>query len=109
MMKKINIRTFASLAALAVVLSVSAGAQDAAALYKSKCAGCHGADGKKVAAADLSGADVHHQRQTSQDAEVRFSDTGPGQRTGGLYSHLEKVAGSKRELTHNGAGFALRC
>jgi hypothetical protein len=34
MMKKINIRTFASLAALAVVLSVSAGAQDAAALYK---------------------------------------------------------------------------
>jgi mono/diheme cytochrome c family protein len=66
MMKKINIRTFASLAALAVVLSVSAGAQDAAALYKSKCAGCHGADGKKVAAADLSGADV----QKKSDADL---------------------------------------
>lgn len=65
-MKKINLRTFALLTALAVVLPVSAGAQDAAALYKSKCSGCHGADGKKVASADLSSADV----QKRSDAEL---------------------------------------
>jgi cytochrome c6 len=67
MMKKITVRMFAIVAALAVVslLPVSAGAQDEA-LYKSKCAGCHGADGKKAAGHDLSSADV----QKESDADL---------------------------------------
>jgi cytochrome c6 len=49
MMKKINVRRFAVLAAFAAMfaLPMSASAQDAAATYKAKCAGCHGADGSK--------------------------------------------------------------
>jgi len=66
MMRKINIRNLALLAALAVVLPLSASAQDAAAMYKSKCSGCHGADGKKVASADLSSAEV----QKKSDADL---------------------------------------
>lgn len=66
MMNKVNVRKFALWTALAVVLPVSAGAQDAASLYKSKCSGCHGADGKKVASADLSSADV----QKKSDADL---------------------------------------
>jgi cytochrome c6 len=48
-MKKINGRRFAVLAASAAMfaLPMSASAQDAAATYKGKCAGCHGADGSK--------------------------------------------------------------
>jgi mono/diheme cytochrome c family protein len=46
-MKKVNIQLFAVAAVLAVVLAPSlAHAQSAAATYKSKCAGCHGVDGK---------------------------------------------------------------
>jgi mono/diheme cytochrome c family protein len=54
--------------ALAVVLSipVSAHAQDAAALYKSKCAMCHGADGAKAAGHDFSSAAV----QSKSDADL---------------------------------------
>jgi len=65
-MMKISLRRFALLTALAVVVPVSAGAQDAAAIYKSKCSGCHGADGKKVATADLSSAAV----QKKSDADL---------------------------------------
>lgn len=38
--------TLAAAFAAAVLLSVVAKADDAAATYKSKCAGCHGTDGK---------------------------------------------------------------
>jgi cytochrome c6 len=49
MMNKINVRKFAVLAVFAAMfaLPMSASAQDAAATYKGKCAGCHGADGSK--------------------------------------------------------------
>lgn len=75
MIKKIPV--FALLAALAVVLVVPSAmnAQDAAALYKSKCASCHGPDGKgsamgtKMGAHDWTSADV----QKMSDAEL--SDT----------------------------------
>jgi cytochrome c6 len=47
-MKKITIQMFVTATAIAVVfaLSLSAHAQNAAATYKAKCAGCHGSDGK---------------------------------------------------------------
>ncbi|MGA8501399.1 MAG: cytochrome c [Candidatus Sulfotelmatobacter sp.] len=65
-MKRINFKVFSFATALAVVLSVSlpAHAQSAADLFKSKCAGCHGADGTgsamgtKMGAHDFTTADV---------------------------------------------------
>ncbi|MGA7293271.1 MAG: cytochrome c [Terriglobales bacterium] len=59
-MKKISTQLLTIAAAAIVVfgLSLSAHAQNGEALYKSKCAMCHGADGKKLASHDLSGADV---------------------------------------------------
>lgn len=74
MIKRVNVQTFALLSALAVVLVLPSlmGAQDASALFKSKCAGCHGADGtgsamgKKMGAHDFTSADV----QKMSDAEL---------------------------------------
>jgi cytochrome c6 len=68
-MKRIGLPVFTFATALAVVLSIplSASAQDASeALYKAKCAMCHGADGKKAAGHDLSGADA----QKLSDADL---------------------------------------
>jgi mono/diheme cytochrome c family protein len=44
--------------ALALMMPFAAFAEDGAALFKGKCAMCHGADGKKNAKKDLSGAEV---------------------------------------------------
>ncbi len=74
MMKRINAKVLTIAIAFAVVLSIplSASAQDAAATFKSKCAGCHGADGtgsamgKKMGAHDFTSADV----QKMSDAEL---------------------------------------
>jgi cytochrome c6 len=47
-MRKQSVRkvlAFGAILALAIGLTSSAGAQDAAALYKAKCAACHAADG----------------------------------------------------------------
>ncbi|HZW93988.1 MAG TPA: cytochrome c [Candidatus Eremiobacteraceae bacterium] len=71
---KIDFKVFTPATVLTVLLSLSlpAGAQDASALYKSKCAGCHGADGtgsamgKKLGAHDFTTADV----QKMSDAEL---------------------------------------
>jgi mono/diheme cytochrome c family protein len=73
-MKRIDVRMFALLAAFAVVFAFSSSlrAQDASAMFKSKCAGCHGADGtgsamgKKMGAHDFTSADV----QKMSDAEL---------------------------------------
>jgi len=67
-MKRISFPVFAIATALVVVLALplAAHAQDAAALYKSKCAMCHGPDGKKAAGHDLSSAAV----QKESDAEL---------------------------------------
>src|SRR6201998_2751964 len=72
-MKRITARVL-TIATTFVVLSISltVQAQDAATLYKSKCAGCHGADGtgsamgKKMGAHDFTSADV----QKMSDAEL---------------------------------------
>jgi cytochrome c6 len=76
-MKKINIPLFTIATALAVVLafSYSASAQDAAATYKSKCAMCHGADGKKAAGHDLSSAAV--QKESDADLAAVITDGKP--------------------------------
>jgi cytochrome c6 len=71
---KIDSKVFTLATALAVVLSLSlpVSAQDASALFKSKCAGCHGADGtgsamgKKMGAHDFTTADV----QGMSDAQL---------------------------------------
>jgi len=74
-MKTIKMQVFATVTAIAIVfvLSLSAHAQNAAdALYKSKCAACHGADGtgsatgKKMGADDFTTAEV----QRMSDAEL---------------------------------------
>lgn len=73
-MKGINFKMFTIATALAVVLSLSlsARAQSAADLFKSKCAGCHAADGtgsamgKKMGAHDFTTAEV----QKMSDSEL---------------------------------------
>ena len=74
MMKRLTVPMFAVVAAFAMVMVLpsSMRAQDAASLYKSKCAGCHGADGtgsamgKKMGAQDFTSADV----QKMSDSEL---------------------------------------
>jgi mono/diheme cytochrome c family protein len=56
-MKSLNAKVLTIATAFAVVLSI-----------KSKCAMCHGADGKKAAGHDLSSADV--QKQSDADLEA---------------------------------------
>jgi mono/diheme cytochrome c family protein len=71
---KRSLKLFTIAAAAAVIFSVplSVHAQDASALFKSKCAGCHGADGtgsavgKKMGAHDFTSAEV----QKMSDAEL---------------------------------------
>jgi mono/diheme cytochrome c family protein len=73
-MKKIDVKVLTIATVFAVVLSLplSAHAQDASATFKSKCAGCHAADGtgsamgKKMGAHDFTTADV----QKMSDAEL---------------------------------------
>jgi cytochrome c6 len=73
-MKRVDLKGFTIATAAAIILSLSmpAHAQDASALFKSKCAGCHGADGtgsamgKKMGAHDFTSADV----QKMSDAEL---------------------------------------
>jgi cytochrome c6 len=56
-MKNTSIRVVATLTAMAVIsFPLSAPAQDGSATYKAKCAMCHGADGSKIAAHDLTAA-----------------------------------------------------
>jgi mono/diheme cytochrome c family protein len=73
-MKRTNVPMFALATVLAVVLALplAANAQSAADIFKSKCAGCHGADGtasavgKKMGALDFTSAEV----QKMSDAEL---------------------------------------
>src|ERR1700683_4023355 len=66
-MKRIATQMFTFAIAMAVVLSLplSANAQNGEALYKSRCAMCHGADGSKLTAHNLQSADV--QKQSDAD------------------------------------------
>lgn len=67
-MTKIASRLFTFAIALAFVLafSLSAHAQDGAALYKARCAMCHGADGSKPATHNLQSDDA----QKMSDADI---------------------------------------
>ncbi|MGO9404756.1 MAG: c-type cytochrome [Terriglobales bacterium] len=72
-MKKVNVAVLTLAIALAVVLSLSrpANADDAsAALYKSKCAMCHGADGKKAAGHDFTSAAVKKESDADLTAVI---------------------------------------
>lgn len=66
MMKKTT--AFVLMLSLACLVSVPLfAAEDGAALFKAKCAACHGPDGKKMAKADLSAAAI--QGKTDADLE----------------------------------------
>jgi len=73
-MKVMNAKVVTLAVAIAVILglTLSVNAQDSAALFKSKCAGCHAADGtgspmgKKLGAHDFTSADV----QKMSDADL---------------------------------------
>lgn len=68
-----SVLSFATVLAVILSISVSAHAQgDSAALYKSKCAMCHGADGAKAAGHDLSSADV--QKKSDADLTAVIAD-----------------------------------
>jgi mono/diheme cytochrome c family protein len=66
----VQVLTFATVLAAVLTIPLSVRAQDGAALYKSKCAGCHGADGtgspmgKKMGAHDFTSADVQKMSDT---------------------------------------------
>jgi cytochrome c6 len=71
-MKKINLFAVAAASAVFFTLSLSAQAQSAPDLFKSKCVACHGADGtgsavgKKMGAHDFTTAEV----QKMSDADL---------------------------------------
>jgi mono/diheme cytochrome c family protein len=71
-MKQSAFMMFALVLAVALLAPAPAVAEDGAALWKAKCAGCHGADGtpsamgQKMGARDLGSADV----QKLSDAEL---------------------------------------
>lgn len=74
MSRSVRISSILVLIALTVAWSVPAFAADGAAIYKAKCALCHGADGtgntpagKMMKVKDLAGADV--QKQSDADLE----------------------------------------
>jgi len=57
-MKKTTILILLTLVLSMMFATVAMAAEDGAALYKAKCAACHGPDGKKMAKADLTSAAV---------------------------------------------------
>lgn len=71
-MKRMDFKVFTIATAFAVVLglSLTAHAEDAASLFKSKCAGCHSADGtgsamgKKMGAHDFTSTEVQGMTDT---------------------------------------------
>ncbi|MGH7485593.1 MAG: c-type cytochrome [bacterium] len=65
-MKKTTILILLTLVLSMMFATVAMAAEDGAALYKAKCAACHGPDGKKMAKADLSSAAV----QGKTDADL---------------------------------------
>jgi cytochrome c6 len=72
-MKRINLKVLIIAVALTVVLSFSQSARaQSDATYKSKCAMCHGADGKKVAGHDLSSPTV--QKESDADLTAVITD-----------------------------------
>jgi cytochrome c553 len=65
-MKMKNLATVSLLVIALALLPAAAFAQDAAATYDAKCKSCHGADGKKLAKADLTSDAI----QSKPEAEL---------------------------------------
>jgi cytochrome c6 len=77
-MKQVGFSIFGFATVLSVILTISLPVHaqgDSAALYKSKCAMCHGADGAKMAGHDLSSADV--QKKSDADLSAVIADGRP--------------------------------
>ena len=63
---------------LVVALAVPAVAEDAAALYKSKCQACHGPDGKGSAAGQKMGAKPFSESKSSDKELADITKNGKG-------------------------------
>ena len=74
---RVNSKMLTIATALAVVLSLplSADAQDASALFKSKCAGCHGADGTGSAMGKKMGAHDFTSPEVQKMSDTELTDT----------------------------------
>jgi cytochrome c6 len=89
--------TFAIALALVLSLPLSAQAQNGEALFKSKCAMCHGADGSKLNTHNLQAADV----QKLSDAEISGVITnGKGKMPATKSLKLEDVTGLVLMFVH---------
>lgn len=76
-MKRIDLKVLTVATAFAVVLtlSLSAHAQDASALFKSKCAACHGADGTGSAMGKKLGAHDFTTDEVQKMSDAQLADT----------------------------------
>jgi cytochrome c6 len=76
-MKRIDLKVLTIATAFAVVLTLSlaAHAQDASALYKSKCAACHGADGTGSAMGKKLGAHDFTTDEVQKMSDAQLADT----------------------------------
>jgi mono/diheme cytochrome c family protein len=72
-MKQMNLQflTFTTVLALALIAPLAVRAQNAAATYKARCAGCHGADGK----ANTGPAKALGAHDFGSDEVTKISDT----------------------------------
>jgi cytochrome c6 len=82
-MRKIGL-ALAAVAALVLVAAPVTAGEDGAALYKSKCAMCHGADGvaKKMAEPSRSFNDPKFQEAVSKDDVAKVVSDGKGKMKG---------------------------
>ena len=68
-------QSFLSVLAVMFVLSTSVRADDAATIYKAKCAGCHGADGAgNTPAAKTLGVRDFHSAEVEKETEAEFTE-----------------------------------
>jgi cytochrome c6 len=76
-MKRIDLKMLTVATAFAVVLtlSLSAHSQDASALFKSKCAACHGADGAGSAMGKKLGAHDFTTDEVQKMSDAQLADT----------------------------------
>ena len=76
-MKRFDLKLFTIAMALVVVFSVSlpAHAQDAAGLFKTKCAACHGADGTGSAMGKKMGAHDFTTAAVQEMSDAQLTDT----------------------------------
>ncbi len=75
-MKKVfQVAMIIAIAALVISVAVPVQAEDAAALYKTKCAACHGADGKASKAGSTMGAKDFQSPEIAKKTDAQLIET----------------------------------